>query len=313
MNMPAREIHTAVVTGPTGVIGTALCKALLAEGISVYAVVHPGSKRVTVLQALPGQELLHIVPCDATEYTRLKELITEPVDAFYHFTWTHTIGVGRNDMPAQICNIQYTIDAVRAALDLGCKVFVGAGSQAEYGRVEGVLRPDTPAFPENGYGIAKLCAGQMSRIECAKLGMAHIWPRILSIYGPNDGPVAMVPVTIRKLLAGEMPALTAGEQKWDYLYSGDAAQAMIAMARHGRDGAIYPLGSGTARPLREYIEILRDVIDPKLPLGLGEIPYGPLQVMHLQADVSALQEDTGWQARTSFADGIRMTIESIRR
>lgn len=76
---------------------------------------------------------------------------------------------GRNDMPAQIENIRYTIDAVRTAAAMGCRVFVGTGSQAEYGRVDGVLRADTPTNPENGYGMAKLCAGQMSRTEAAAL------------------------------------------------------------------------------------------------------------------------------------------------
>lgn len=84
-------------------------------------------------------------------------------DAFFHLAWAHTIGAGRNDMPAQIENIRYTIDAVRTAAAMGCRVFVGTGSQAEYGRVDGVLRADTPTNPENGYGMAKLCAGQMSR------------------------------------------------------------------------------------------------------------------------------------------------------
>ena len=48
---------------------------------------------------------------------------------------------------------------------------------------------------------------------------------------------------------------------WDYLYCEDAANALLLLARHGRDGGIYPIGSGTARPLREYIEIIRDEID----------------------------------------------------
>ena len=60
------------------------------------------------------------------------------------------------------------------------------------------------------------------------------------------------------------------------------------MAVHGCSGAVYPLGSGQALPLRRYMEELRDAIDPALPLGLGQIPYGPRQVMHLQADLSAL-------------------------
>ena len=54
---------------------------------------------------------------------------------------------------------------------LGCYKFIGAGSQAEYGRVEGKLTALTLTFPENGYGIAKLCAGQMSRILCEQKNM----------------------------------------------------------------------------------------------------------------------------------------------
>ena len=50
-----------------------------------------------------------------------------------------------------------------------------------------------------------------------------------------------------------------------------------------------------------------------LPLGLGEVPYGPLQVMHLQADTSTLQEDTGWRPATPFEEGIRETIEWVRK
>ena len=67
------------------------------------------------------------------------------------------------------------------------------------------------------------------------------------------------------------------------------------------------------RSKEEYIEALRDAIDPALPLGLGEVPYGPLQVMHLQADTSALQEDTGWRPATPFEEGIRETIEWVRK
>ncbi len=59
--------------------------------------------------------------------------------------------------------------------------FIGAGSQAEYGRVEGKLNSQVPAFPENGYGMAKLCAGQMTRIQCESWE-SDIWTRILSVY-----------------------------------------------------------------------------------------------------------------------------------
>lgn len=306
-----RNIQTAVVTGPTGAIGIALCEKLLRENVTVYAVCRPGSSRI---KDLPKAEALHVVECDAKELATLPQKMEGvSVDAFFHFAWAHTIGQGRNDMPAQIENIQSTIDAVRAAKALGCQVFLGAGSQAEYGRVEGLLKSDTPAFPENGYGMAKLCAGQMSRVEAKALDIDHVWVRILSVYGPHDGPMTMISGTIRKLLAGERPALTAGIQRWDYLYAGDAADAFYLAACHGRNGAVYPLGSGQAMPLKDYIIQMRDAIDPALPLGLGEVPYGPLQVMHLQADISALQADTGFVPKTPFAEGIRRTMDWVKR
>lgn len=306
-----RNIQTAVVTGPTGAIGIALCEKLLRENVTVYAVCRPGSSRI---KDLPKAAALHVVECDAKELATLPQKMEGvSVDAFFHFAWAHTIGQGRNDMPAQIENIQSTIDAVRAAKALGCQVFLGAGSQAEYGRVEGLLKSDTPAFPENGYGMAKLCAGQMSRVEAKALGIDHVWARILSVYGPHDGPMTMISGTIRKLLAGERPALTAGIQRWDYLYAGDAADAFYLAACHGRNGAVYPLGSGQALPLKDYIIQMRDAIDPALPLGLGEVPYGPLQVMHLQADISALQADTGFAPKTPFAEGIRRTMDWVKR
>ena len=306
-----RNIQTAVVTGPTGAIGIALCEKLLRENVTVYAVCRPGSSRI---KDLPKAAALHVVECDAKELATLPQKMEGvSVDAFFHFAWAHTIGQGRNDMPAQIENIQSTIDAVHAAKALGCQVFLGAGSQAEYGRVEGLLKSDTPAFPENGYGMAKLCAGQMSRVEAKALDIDHVWVRILSVYGPHDGPMTMISGTIRKLLAGERPALTAGIQRWDYLYAGDAADAFYLAACHGRNGAVYPLGSGQAMPLKDYIIQMRDAINPALPLGLGEVPYGPLQVMHLQAEISALQADTGFAPKTPFAEGIRRTMDWVKR
>ena len=139
--MIERNIKTVIVTGPTGAVGTALCSRLLQAGCTVVAVCRPGSPRAV---ALPKDANLYVVACDAANLADLPQCMAAaglPVqaDAFFHLAWAHTIGAGRNDMPAQIENIRYTIDAVRTAAAMGCRVFVGTGSQAEYGRVDGVL------------------------------------------------------------------------------------------------------------------------------------------------------------------------------
>lgn len=303
-----RNIESAVITGPTGAIGMALCILLVNHNVKVYGVVRPESPRKEQLRHIHEAA---VVECDVSEIEKLPDLIPS-ADVFFHLAWENTVGFGRNDMDAQIRNIQYTMDAVRAAKNLGCKVFLGAGSQAEYGRTEKKLAPNTPCFPENGYGMAKLCAGQMSRTECARLGIEHIWPRILSVYGPYDSDCTMIMSTIIRLLRGEKPSLTAGEQMWDFLCSDDAAEALYKLALYGRDGGIYPVGNGQAHPLREYIEVLRDAINPSLPLGFGDIPYGEKQVMHLEADISTLKKDTGFEPRVDFETGIRKTISYVR-
>ncbi len=153
--------------------------------------------------------------------------------------------------------------------------------------------------------MAKLCAGQMTREAARKLGVRHIWARVLSVYGPNDGANSMISSTIRKMKAGETAQFTKGEQLWDYLYSGDAAQAFRLLGERGKDGKVYVLGSGNAIPLREYIMQIRNAIDPTLPIGLGMLPYAEKQVMHLCADIGELTEDTGWKPKVKFEDGIK--------
>ena len=285
-------------------VGHALCERLLKDGVTVYAVCRPGTRRAA---GLP--EGVRRIDCDVSGLASLPALLCgAKADAFFHLAWTNTSGAGRNDLDAQVLNVRHTLDACRAAAALGCGVFIGSGSQAEYGRFDGPLTPDTPCFPENGYGMAKLCAGQMSRMECAKLG----WPRILSVYGPCDGENTMITSVIRALLAGQRPALTEGTQIWDYLFADDAAEGLYLMALRGRDGAVYPLGSGHVRPLREYVMVIRDLINPALPLGFGEIPFSKNQVRRLEADISALHTDTGFLPVTDFETGIRKTIESLR-
>lgn len=301
-------IESAIVNGALGSVGLALVDMLLKKNVRTYAVVYPNDPRI---QLIPKDA--KIISCDMRKIDGIKELINEPVDAFFHLAWMGTIGYSRDDMLLQTENIRCAINAANAAAELGCKVFVGTGSQAEHGRIEGIITPDLPCFPTTGYGMAKLCAGQMTRHICRMLGLRHVWARILSVYGPNDGPLSVTSIIIDKLLAGEKPQLTAGEQMWDYLYADDAAEGLICMALSGNDGFVYPLGSGKVRPLREYFNIIRDSIDKNLELGIGEMPYAENQVMYLQADITSLKNDTGFEPRISFEEGIERVIRIKRK
>lgn len=306
----SKKISRIAISGPTGAIGIALIKKCIEEEIAVWAICHKGSKRIS---NIPQHPLVTILSLGLDEYADFEPEETETCDVFYHLAWNGTVGAARNDMPMQVKNIEYTVDAVKLAKRLGCHTFVGAGSQAEYGRVEGILGPGTPVFPENGYGMAKLCAGQMSRSVCEQLGMCHIWTRILSVYGPYDGKGSMVMSSLQKMLANEPTEFTKGEQLWDYLYSEDAADALLALGSKGVHGKVYCLGSGEARPLSWYIQLMHQLTESKADIGLGKIPYADKQVMHLQADISELQKDIGFKPQTDFEQGVKTLINYMER
>lgn len=295
-----------IVTGATGMIGASMIEQMVVDGIKVTAVVRPNSKK---RKNLIEHENVHVVECDIDNLLILKEQLKEEYDTFYHFAWDGTYGDSRNDVMLQEKNVRNTLDAVDLAHRLGCKVFVGAGSQAEFGFVEGELSDKVPKNPITGYGIAKYTAGKLSAIMCDQLGMRQSWGRIVSTYGPRDNSYTMVMSSIIGMLKGERMSFTKGEQIWDYVYGGDCSRAFYLIGKYGKHGKAYTIGSGESKLLREYIIAIRDVVNPSLEIGIGERDYYPNQVMKLKADISELKEDTGFEPQVTFEEGIRKTME----
>lgn len=291
-----------VVSGATGMIGRALTEEILKNGDRVIAVVHKGSKRGGEI-ARAGVEVL---PLDLSEYAGYEP--TAKADIFFHLAWEKTLGEGRDNAELQLLNVRYTLDAVRLAARFGCKKFVGAGSQAEYGPVSSPLTGNTPADPQSGYGIAKYTAGKLSRMLADSLGLSHCWARILSVYGVGDAKTTLISYLIETLRKGETPALTPCGQIWDYLYAADAARALYLIGEKGVNGKVYPVGSGEQRPLREYVEVLRDEVAPGAEIAFGAKEYYPHQPMFLSADLTELTADTGFRPAVPFAEGIRKII-----
>ena len=275
----------------------------LAQGFDVVCIVHQDSQRVS---NLPKDEHISIVECNLADYGTLQ--IDGKYDAFIHLAWEKTFGASRDDAEVQTRNIQYTLEACKLANRCGCSVFVGAGSQAEYGLQTQALSAKLFVNPESGYGIAKYAAGKLSRMLCNSLGLRHNWVRILSVFGPNDGANTLVSYVIRELQNNQSPQLTKCEQTWDYLYADDAANAILSIADKGIDGRTYTLGSGDGRSLSAFIEDIRDLINPSIELGFGQKEYYAHQPMYLVADIAELTEDTGWKPEYSFKDGIQTLL-----
>ena len=297
------------MTGGTGPIGLALIRKLTQEGISVTLFARKISKKRGYLPM--DNPLLHVIDCDLSELRQMK-LEKNDFDVFFHLGWANTNSYQRDDYELQLVNVKYAADAVELAHTLGCKVFLGCGSQAEYGRKDIPLTSDMYCKPENMYGAMKLSACHATRLLCEQYGMEHMWPRVLSGYGYFDNPVGVLTSNIIAYLQGKTLHFSKGEQIWDFVFHEDIANALYLVAKNGKHGKTYPIGSGHARPLREYCEILCEHLGNDVDVVFGDIPYKKNGIMHLEADIEEIRKDTGWELKWSFEEGIDLTIEFFK-
>jgi UDP-glucose 4-epimerase len=304
MSSAGAALQRVLVTGGGGFIGSRVVRQLLRDGCEVALLLRPGSASRRLGGSLDQCTVVH-GDLDRLDACRSALLALRP-QAVLHLAWQGVQGAARNSA-VQLTNVGGSLALYRVAQDAGCESFVGLGSQAEYGPVAGRIAEDAPTHPTTVYGAAKLAVGTVLERYAAQGGPRFAWMRLFSCYGPDDDPAWLIPYLARTLLAGGRPSLTRCEQIWDYLHVDDAAAAVIA-AMHARASGVFNLGSGRPRPLREIVGMVRDAVDPALPLGFGEVPYRPDQVMHLEADITALTAATGWRPRIALEEGLGGTV-----
>lgn len=300
-----------LVTGATGHIGSHLVRYLLERAVEVAALVRPTTSNLWRIEDIVHR--LQIIRGDLPNIDRSKAAIQRfTPDIVIHLGWRGVSSARRNE-PAQITqNLYGSLRLLELAHEGGCQRWIGLGSQAEYGPSNKVLTEDLPTHPVTTYGVAKLCLGLLSQKLCEAYGIGFAWLRLTASYGPMDDRDHMIPELILKLLRGEKPSLTLGEQRWDYLYVQDAAEAIWRAAITPAAQGIFNLGCGEAYTIRSIVERIRDLIDPNLAIGFGEVPYRADQIMHLQADISRLKQATGWAPRVRLDEGLRQTVEWVK-
>lgn len=295
----------AIITGATGMIGLSLVNKLLEENVEMLLIIR-NTKRI---DRIPKNKLIKIKYCELKDYNTIENNENETYDVLYHLAWQATTGEDRENMYMQNDNIKYALDAVALAKKFNCKTFIGAGSQAEYGKVECDLGSTTPTNPTTGYGIAKLCAGQMTRKLCDQLGIKHIWTRILSVYGPYDNEKSLVMQTMKAISQNQDLKLTKCDQIWDYIYSKDVANILYLLYKNGISDKVYVIGNGVKHQLKYYVETIKNEINNDFKVNYGAIDYYQNQVMYLCANTSDLIDDLDYRPKYNFKEGIKDLYE----
>lgn len=137
----------------------------------------------------------------------------------------------------------------------------------------------------------------------------------LASFHKSHGKKATMTSVIQKQEKGESPKLSAGKQNYDFLHIADVAHAFYLIAEKGINGTNYIIGSGEAKPLREYLEVVgkiaNDTMGTAIPLGFGEITSNVVYLPKSVFSISQLVEDTGFSPTITFEEGIKRTVNWI--
>lgn len=294
-------MKTAVVTGASGFVGINFLHELIHRGIMVYAIVRPGSPHRNRLDNLSNVKVIEL---SLQNISKLPERICAPCDVFYHLGWECT----ERDFISQNLNIQYTLEALEAACRLGCRRFVGIGSQAEYGIYNGLITEEINPKPNTSYGAAKLAACHLSRVRADELQLEWVWARLFSIYGPYDGGGTLISYLMQALHKSEIPKMGKAAHLWNFLHATDAARALYSLGLTDYTNEIYNIGSEDIRPLKSFAEALRLYVAPQLEIEYKEAGKAAVP---LSVSVDKLKRYTNWRQEVAFDKGIEDTYKHL--
>lgn len=293
----------AIVTGGMGFIGGWLVRELHKQGVYVIIV----DKYLG--DAVDNENTRHI-RCELSEIKQLPERIPDrDIDIVFHFAWQGVADSDAGNYSVQIANVQAAVDLIGVAKQMGIPSFLGAGSLHEIeGKIE--MEAQKPICnPRFAYKAAKYAAHCLAKAKAGENGIRFLWPIITNTYGYGDRSNRLINYFIRSVQSGTAPALSKGEQIYDFIYISDLAHALYLIGEKGVDGRDYMIGSGSLRPLKQWLEEAGRTIDPKLPLGFGEITSNVVSIPAEAFRYESLFKDTGFAPEIPFAEGVRLTAQ----
>lgn len=238
--------------------------------------------------------------------------LPETADVWLHFAWAGSGSSDRADEVLQRFNVDMTMEAVHKADELGCRRFVFAGSQAEYGHQQDGRSKEEygPTYPVSEYGKGKEIVRRLAERYTAESGtaMQYVHMRIFSVYGPGDHTYSLVNSLIERFKQDETIELGNCTQLWNYLYISDAAAAVGLLCETAASG-IYNIAGDDTRPLRAYVEELHELMGGKGIAAFGKRADNAEGPADLSPDISRIKA-LGFTPKVSFADGVRLMLKS---
>lgn len=294
-----------IITGANGFLGSRLAKMFADQKHLVFCIVKDSNEDISSI----NHPNIKIIYCDLLNIEKLKnEQILDDADLFYNFAWAGVSTTYKNDFEIQYKNIMYSFNAIKTAKLLNCKKFIGIGSISEFAYASKAITGNEATSPSDYYSIAKIASRNFCEFFALNNSMNFNWALITSVYGPGRNDNNLITYTIKSLLNNETPSYTSLEQNWDYIYIDDVINALYLIGLNGKKYKVYTIGTGTNKKLKDYIYEIKNIINPSAKINIGALPYKTNKIDNSMVDISSLINDTGYNQKITFEEGIKKTI-----
>lgn len=235
-------------------------------------------------------------------------------------------GIGANRLhPAEFLyeNLMMGVQLMHEAYLRGIQKFVTIGTVCAYPKFTPVPFSENDlwiGYPEETnapYGLAKkmlLVQGQAYRQQ---YGFNSIYLLPTNLYGPRDNfnPASshVIPALIRKCIEAKergddkIVAWGTGSPTREFLYAEDAAEGILLATERYNGDAPVNLGSGMEISIRNLTEIIAELVEFR-----GKIEWDsdkPDGQPRRSLDTSRAKEFFGFEAKTSFREGLKRTVD----
>ena len=270
---------TVLLTGGTGFVGSYVLKAILAQTNEQVVLLKRSSSDVSrIADELHNPRLI----CYDVDKTILEDIFKKhAIQTIIHIATEY--GRGENpEVKVLETNLMFPIRLIDVGLKYGLKTFINTDS---YFNKEGLSYNYLLHYSLSKKSLLlwlKYYAGRMTVIN---LALEHP-------YGAFDGKAKFTEQMIRQIAIEKIPQinLTAGEQKRDFIYVKDVANAYIAaldFATRGKPSFYnFEIGTGQAVSIRHFVQTVKQVSGSNTQFNYGVIAYRADEIMCSVADTS---------------------------
>lgn len=219
-------------------------------------------------------------------------------------------------------NIKGSVNVIEAVRELYYKprvLLIGSGE--EYGRIEPGETPISEMNhlrPGNLYAATKVCQNMIANIYATAYDMELIMVRAFNHIGPKQAPVFVVSDFCKQVVEIEKglrePVMMVGNLKAmrDFTDVRDVVRAYALLAKYGKAGETYNVGSGHAVEIREILDLIISQSDVNVEVRVDPNKIRPVDVPVIEADTTKLQKITGWKRQIPLEQTIYETMEYWR-